>query len=164
VMSDQDHLNGDQQFFGGIDWGGSFHQLCVLNTSGTLVLQQRINHDVAGLRLLAARIAGLGALGVGRDRAGRGLLVEFLHTLPTVRLYCVSPKISARARERYRLSASKSDIFDAFVLADTLRHEHRHWRSLSRPSALTAELQAVSRDRQRCCTPRWRASRGCGRC
>jgi Transposase len=69
--------------------------------------------------------------------------------LPTVTLYCVSPKISARARERYRLSASKSDSFDAFVLADTLRHEHHRWRPLSRPSALTAELQAVSRDRQR---------------
>jgi transposase len=149
VMSDQDHLYGDQQFFGGIDWGGSFHQLCVLNASGTLVLQQRINHDVAGLRLLGARIADLGsAVSVAIERA-EGLLVEFLHTLPTVTLYCVSPKISARARERYRLSASKSDSFDAFVLADTLRHEHHRWRPLSRPSALTAELQAVSRDRQR---------------
>ena len=149
MMSDQDHLHGDQQFFGGVDWGGSFHQLCVLDTSGTLVLQQRINHDVAGLRLLAARIADLGsAVSVAIERA-EGLLVEFLHTLPAVRLYCVSPKISARARERYRLSASKSDIFDAFVLADTLRHEHRRWRPLSRPSVLTAELQAVSRDRHR---------------
>ena len=75
--------------------------------------------------------------------------MEFLQTLPQVRLFCVSPKISARARERYRLSASKSDTFDAFVLADTLRHEHRRWRPLSVPSELTAELQAVSRDRQR---------------
>ena len=149
MMSDQDHPHGDQQFFGGVDWGGSFHQLCVLNPSGTLMLQQRINHDVDGLRLLAARIAGLGALVLVAIERAEGLLVEFLHTLPTVRLYCVSPKISARARERYRLSASKSDIFDAFVLADTLRHEHRRWRPLSRPSALTAELQAVSRDRQR---------------
>ena len=75
--------------------------------------------------------------------------MEFLQTLPAVTLFCVSPKISARARERYRLSASKSDTFDAFVLADTLRHEHRRWRPLSRPSALTAELQAISRDRHR---------------
>jgi hypothetical protein len=47
-MSDQDHLYGDQQFFGGVDWGGSFYQPCVLNTLGTPVMQQRINHDVAG--------------------------------------------------------------------------------------------------------------------
>jgi transposase len=61
----------------------------------------------------------------------------------------VAQDLSTGSRERYRLSASKSDIFDAFVLADTLRHEHRRWRPLSSPSALTAELQAVSRDRQR---------------
>src|SRR5215218_3816659 len=86
VMSNQDHLHVDQQFFGGVDWGGSFHQLCVLNTSGALVLQQRINHDVAGLRLLAARIADLGALVSVAIERGEGLLVEFLHTLPTVTL------------------------------------------------------------------------------
>src|SRR5215218_2743491 len=111
-------------------------------------MQQRINHTVAGLQVLAAQLGKLGSVLIAIERA-EGLLVEFLQTLPKVTVFCVSPKISARARERYRLSASKSDTFDAFVLADTLRHEHRHWRPLSRPSALTAELQAVSRDRQR---------------
>ncbi|MGI3781182.1 MAG: IS110 family transposase [Janthinobacterium lividum] len=135
--------------FAGVDWGGSFHQLCVLNREGTVLLQQRIIHDVEGLTLLAGRLAGFGpAVLVAIERA-EGLLVEFLQTLPGVTLFCVSPKISARARERYRLSASKSDAFDAFVLADTLRHEHARWRPLSVPSPLTAELQAVSRDRQR---------------
>jgi len=121
----------------------------VLKASGTVLIQQRVDHDVAGLRLLAARLAQLdGPVLVAIERA-EGLLVEFLQTLPGVSLYCVSPKISARARERYRLSASKSDTFDAFVLADTLRHEHRRWRPVSRPSPLTAQLQAVSRDRAR---------------
>ena len=138
-----------RQLFAGVDWGGSFHQLCVLNASGALVMQQRITHDVAGLTFLASRLAQLGSpVSVAIERA-EGLLVEFLQTLSMVTLYCVPPKISARARERYRLSAAKSDLFDAFVLADTLRHEHQRWRPLSRPSALTAELQAVSRDRQR---------------
>jgi hypothetical protein len=59
VMSDQDHLCGDQQFFGGVDWGGSFHQLCVLDQAGEVVIQQRISHDLAGLALLADRLAGL---------------------------------------------------------------------------------------------------------
>ena len=65
------------------------------------------------------------------------------------RLFCVSPKMSARARERYRVARSKSDAFDAFVLADSLRHEHRHWRSLAVPSPLLAELRALTRDRER---------------
>ncbi len=135
--------------FAGIDWGGSFHQLCVLNAGGTVLLQQRIGHDVSGLRMLEGRLAQFGEpVAVAIERA-EGLLVEYLHSLSGVRLYCVSPKISARARERYRLSASKSDQFDAFVLADTLRHEHRRWRPLSRPSGVTAQLQALSRDRAR---------------
>jgi transposase len=34
-------------------------------------------------------------------------------------------------------------------LADSLRHEHRHWRSLAVPSPLLAELRALTRDRER---------------
>jgi hypothetical protein len=35
------------------------------------------------------------------------------------------------------------------VLADTLRHEHGHWRALSTPSPLLAEIKALTRDRDR---------------
>jgi Transposase IS116/IS110/IS902 family len=35
------------------------------------------------------------------------------------------------------------------VLADTLRHEHQHWRPLSLPSPLPAEIKALTRDRDR---------------
>jgi Transposase/Transposase IS116/IS110/IS902 family len=153
VAQDQDRFSHDCEsdvgFFAGVDWGGSFHQLCVLNAAGAVMLQLRVSHDVTGLALLADRLAGLGRPVLLAIERGEGLLVEFLQTLPRLRLYCVSPKISARARERYRLSASKSDLFDAFVLADTLRHEHHRWRPLSQLSALTAEVRAVARDRQR---------------
>lgn len=59
-----------------------------------------------------------------------GILVEHLHAW-NLAVYCISPKISARARERYRLAATKSDAFDGYVLAENLRHEHRHWRPRS---------------------------------
>ena len=153
MLPGQDHLNGDQQgppgVFAGVDWGGEFHQLCVLEANGSLLLQRRITHDVAGLALLTDHLSQFGGEVLVAIERAEGLLVEFLQALPAVTVYCVSPKISARARERYRLSESKSDTFDAFVLADTLRHEHRRWRPISPSSALTAEVQAVSRDRQR---------------
>lgn len=38
-----------------------------------------------------------------------GLLVEHRHTLPELEIYCVSSTISARARERYRMAATKSE-------------------------------------------------------
>jgi hypothetical protein len=79
----------------------------VLDQAGEVLVQQRISHDAGGLALLADRLAGLcSPVAMAIERA-EGLLVEFLHTLPGLKLYYVSPKISARARERYRLSASK---------------------------------------------------------
>lgn len=136
------------EVFAGIDWGGSFHQLCLIDAAGTVLLQRRIGHDVSGFAELGTILGEYGRLRIAIER-GEGLLVEHLHALPDVTIYCVSPKVSARARERYRLAATKSDAFDAFVLADTLRHQHAHWRALSRPSPLLAELRAISRDRER---------------
>jgi len=136
------------EVFAGIDWGGSFHQICLIDEDGKVLRQQRVPHDAAGFdeldRLLTCHRA---RLRVAIERA-EGLLVEHLHLLG-VEIFCVSPKISARARERYRMAAAKSDAFDAFVLADTLRHEHRHWRALTPPSPVLAELRAISRDRDR---------------
>jgi hypothetical protein len=82
--------------------------------------------------------------GIAIERS-EGLLVETLQRRGH-RLFCVSPKMSARARDRHRLAPTKSDAFDAFVLSDSLRHEHRRWRSLAVPSPL-AELRANSRCR-----------------
>ena len=47
------------------------------------------------------------------------------------------------------MASSKDDVFDAFTLADTLRHEHPHWRPLPVASPALAELRALSRDRDR---------------
>lgn len=134
--------------FVGVDWGNSHHQLCVVDAAGRVIDQGKLAHDVAGLRLLEERLRRQPRIaGVAVERS-EGLLVETLQQAGH-RLFCVSPKMSARARERYRLAPTKSDAFDAFVLADSLRHEHRHWRSLSVPSPLLAELRALSRDRER---------------
>ncbi len=134
--------------FVGLDWGNSHHQLCVLDAAGRMLDQGKFAHDVAGARDLRERLGRHGLVqGIAIERS-EGLLVETLQQQGH-RLFCVSPKMSARARERYRLAPTKSDAFDAFVLADSLRHEHRHWRSLAVPSPLLAELRALTRDRER---------------
>jgi transposase len=92
--------------------------------------------------------AGLGRGCQSPSSAPKGLLVEHLQARGHV-VYPVSPRIAARARERYRTASSKDDIFDAFVLADTLRHEHTHWRPLPIPSPILAEVRALTRDRDR---------------
>jgi hypothetical protein len=138
--------SADNLVFAGIDWGGKYHQVCLVDRDGNILTRKRLCHDVGGFAELD-KLLGVPGIRVAIER-GEGLLVEHLQ-LRGLPVYCVSPKISARARERYRLSASKSDAFDAFVLADTLRHEYRHWRPLPVLSVHTAELKAVIRDRER---------------
>ncbi|MGL5823978.1 MAG: IS110 family transposase [Nocardioides sp.] len=135
-------------YFAGIDWGNSHHQLCVLDNNGIVLDQVKDDHDIAGIETLLARAGRNGKpAGIAIERS-EGILVEALQAAGH-RLFCVSPKMSARARERYRLAPTKSDAFDAYVLADSLRHEHRHWRPLATPSDLLAELRVLTRDRQR---------------
>lgn len=135
--------------FCGIDWGGRSHHLWVLDPRGTRIVSRKVAHTVDGLAIMVGLITGLaGPVRIAIERA-EGLLVEYLQQHCDAEIYCVSPKISARARERYRMASAKSDEFDAYVLADTLRHQYRQWRALAVPSALLAELTAVSRDRQR---------------
>lgn len=134
--------------FIGVDWGNSQHQLCVVDAAGRVLEQGGFAHDVAGLAGLDHHLSRYEQVaGIAIERA-EGLLVERLQQ-GGHRLFCVSPKLSARARERYRLAPSKSDAFDAYVLADSLRHEHQHWRALATPSPLLAELRALTRDRER---------------
>ena len=139
---------GVDEVFVGIDWGTSHHQLCSVSATGARLRQVRLSHDVAGLNRLDAELAQLGTgLPICVERA-EGLLVERLQA-GGHRVFPVNLRIAARARERYRVASSKDDVFDAFTLADTLRHEHTHWRPLPVASAALAELRALSRDRDR---------------
>lgn len=134
--------------FVGIDWGGSEHQVCVLDLAGSKLREVRLGHDVQGLQRLDDELARFGAgLPIAVERA-EGLLVEHLQTRGHI-VFPVSPRIAARARERYRAANTKDDRFDAFVLADTLRHEYGHWRPLPVASPTLAEIRALTRDRDR---------------
>ena len=143
------HQPQPSDIFAGVDWGGTQHQLCLIDADGQVLQQRRIPHTVAGVDELCQLLTNQhGLVRVAIERA-EGLLVERLLSLNAVEVFCVSPKISARARERYRLAATKTDEFDAFVLADTLRHEHGFWRPIRFASDTLMQLRAIIRDRER---------------
>ena len=143
-----DHQQDGWSAFAGVDWGGEHHQLCIVDAAGRRLTQLRVAHDVAGLADLDAELARFAArMPIAIERS-EGLLVEHLQATGHA-VFPVSPRISARARERYKVASVKDDRFDAFVLADTLRHEHDHWRVLPVPSPLLAEIKALTRDRDR---------------
>jgi transposase len=136
--------------FAGIDWGGHHHQVAVVAGDGEVVVNRRVTHDRSGLDELRVELAAHGngdrLVPVAIERA-EGLLVECLQAWGHP-VYPVSPRISARARERYLAAMKKDDRFDAFVLADTLRHEINRWRPLRPMSDALAELRALCRDRR----------------
>jgi Transposase/Transposase IS116/IS110/IS902 family len=138
------------QLFAGIDWGGAHHQVAVVDAAGREVWNRRFTHDRSGVDDLIASLLGLAALaGVAIERS-EGLLVERLQQ-DRLAVFPVSPRTSARARERYQAAARKNDRFDAFVLADTLRTDGWRWRQLGAQTALHAEIRAVVRHRRQCC-------------
>ena len=153
--------------FAGMDWGGSFHQLCVLETRREVLLQQRITHDVAGLdELTGCSTCRARARCVVAIERAEGLLVEFLQTLPAVDgVLRVAEDLGPGPGAVSVVGGRSRTRFDAFVLADTLRHEHRRWRPLSRPVAVAGRAAGgVAGPATGCCTPSRPASRGCGRC
>ena len=118
------------------------------STVGMRLLQQRFAHDVAGLAELDRQLHRFDdRLPIAVERSD-GLLIERLQAAGHA-VFPVSPRISARAMERYKVAEVKDDRFDAFVLADTLRHEHEHWRALPVPSPLLAEIKELTRDGDR---------------
>ena len=136
--------------FAGIDWGGAHHQVAVVGDDGRELWNRRFAHDRDGLDDLIDSLTGMaGLVGVAIERS-EGILVERLQH-DRLRVFPVSPRVSARARERYQAAARKNDRFDAFVLADTLRTDGWRWRPLAAPTALHAELRAVVRHRRQCC-------------
>lgn len=134
--------------YAGIDWGGAHHQLAVVDDDGRESLNDRFPHTRDGVSDLIAALAEQGPdlVGVAIERSD-GILVDSLHTA-CLTVFPVSPRVSARARERYQAATRKSDRFDAFVLADALRTEGWRWRPLVPASPLQAELRQVVRHRR----------------
>jgi transposase len=134
--------------FAAIDWGGTFNQLCLVDDAGIEIVNQRFANDVAGSDALFGVLADnrqrLGGVAIERSE---GIIVERLQQ-NNYAVFAVSPRVSARARERYQAAARKSDRFDAFVLADTLRTDGFRWRVLSVPTSQLLELRAVVRHRR----------------
>jgi transposase len=64
-------------------------------------------------------------------------------------VYPVNPKALDRVRDRYRMSQSKSDPFDARVLSEFLRTDHAHLRPLRPSSEQAQELKLLTRDQRR---------------
>jgi transposase len=77
-----------------------------------------------------------------------GRIVDFLLDHGVV-VYPINPKAVDRARDRFRMSQSKSDSFDARVISEFVRTDHSHLRALQPNSEQAQELKMLTRDHHR---------------
>lgn len=139
------------RYYVGVDWADASHAVWVMNDAGATVVNRTIAHKPEALsdwgrQLDEWRGQGI-ALWAAIERP-HGMMVEFLLD-HGVTVFPVNPKALDRARDRYRPSASKSDPFDARVLADFLRTDHERLHALRPSSPAAQELKLLTEDHAR---------------
>ncbi|MGH7264008.1 MAG: IS110 family transposase [Candidatus Rokuibacteriota bacterium] len=139
------------RYYIGLDWADQEHAIWVEDEAGRKVLGQRLPHTASAWsewgRWLHERRADGIELWAAIERPD-GRMVDFVLDRGVV-VYPINPKALDRARDRFRPSGSKSDPFDAQVLAGFLRTDHGHLRPLAPNSEAAQELKGLTRDYQR---------------
>ena len=134
----------------GIDWADESHCFCILDDSGVKLDSFQIPHGYDGFISAQGRIAKYAAspqeVRVAIETKD-SLLVDFLSELGYT-LYFLNPKQTDRFRDRHRMSRSKSDSFDAYVLADAVRTDPHLFNALSPLDETSLRLRVLTRTRE----------------
>jgi transposase len=140
-----------KRYYVGVDWADERHEVYVSDSDGKEIASMKVDETVAGRsdfgRWLNERKAEQIELWAAIEKP-HGRIVDFLLDHGVV-VYPVNPKALDRARDRFRMSQSKSDPFDAYVLAEFLRTDHPHLRALQPNSEPAQELKMLTRDYHR---------------
>jgi transposase len=140
-----------ERYYLGVDWADEFHQIWVSDPDGKKVLEKKLVENVEefcefGRWLDESRAKRIELWAAIEKPHGR--IVEFLLDHGVV-VYPVNPKALDRVRDRFRMSRSKSDRFDAYVLAQFVRTDHGHLKALVPNSEQAQELKLLTRDQYR---------------
>jgi hypothetical protein len=123
-----------ERYYLGVDWADGFHQVWVSNSDGKKVMEKKVLEDVEGLaefgRWLDEQRAKQIELWAAIEKP-QGRIVDFLLDHGVV-VYPINPKALNRARDRFRMSQSKNDSFDALRLG---RVPENRSRSFARAGA-----------------------------
>lgn len=133
----------------GIDWSDQLHDLCILDQDGQKLDSFRIRHTEDGFMAAHKRMAKHADpmdVKVAIETKD-SLFVDFLCELGYT-LYFLNPKQTDRFRDRHRMSRSKSDSFDAYVLADAVRTDPHLFNALEPLDEQSLTLRVLTRTRK----------------
>lgn len=135
----------EQRFWVGIDWADQAHMVCCLDQEGQTSWTQEILHQEEEIKRLVRRFQTMkGTVCIALETA-HGLLVEELMAVGLT-IYAVNPKQAKAWRKDLSVNPSKSELGDAYTLAEGLRLFHQHLRPLAPEEPLSRELRLLCRD------------------
>ena len=139
---------GEFRIYVGLDWGTEFHRACVLDPTGKILRQCRVDHNGQAitdfLRSLDKLANGQPATIAMAIEVPRGPVVEaFLEGGFAV--FSINPKQLDRFRDRYTAAGAKDDSRDAYVAADSLRTDQHCFRRIATDHPDVLRLREISR-------------------
>jgi transposase len=135
-------------YFVGLDWAQNVHAVWVVDERGGTVGKVTVAHSAAGLAELAewlGKIAPPSELRVAIERP-TGLLVDTLVEKGFI-VVAIHPNAVKASRPRYSAAQGKTDLGDAYLLADLLRTDGHRFRALTPLSDETKALRGLVRVR-----------------
>lgn len=147
-MKQKRSVESQFRIYVGLDWGTEFHQACVLDSSGKILRQCKVDHSgqaitefLRSLNNLAEGQPGSIAMAI---EVPRGPVVEaFLEGGFAV--FSINPKQLDRFRDRHTAAGAKDDSRDAYVAADSLRTDQHCFRRIATDHPDVIRLRELSR-------------------
>jgi transposase len=134
------------KYFVGLDWAAREHAVCATDERGAVLARFTVAHSRAGMTELVARLGKLSVrteLRVAIERPS-GLVVDTLVD-EGFTVVPIHPNAVKAARPRYSAAQGKTDLGDAYLLADLLRTDGHRFRSLTPLSDETKALRGLVR-------------------
>ncbi len=135
-------------FFVGLDWAACEHAVCVVDERGSVAVRFTVPHTAAGMTDLATRlgkVAPPAELRVAIERPS-GLVVDTLVERGFA-VVPIHPNAVKAARPRYSAAQGKTDLGDAYLLADLLRTDGHRFRTMVPLADETKALRGLVRTR-----------------
>jgi transposase len=134
-------------WYAGLDWSDAHHDVVVIDAEGQQVASKRVEHSKAGLETLTRFLQGITGPSQQQQLAcvvetNRGLLIAALLEAGFP-VYPVNPKAIDRRRAP---SGAKTDLIDAYLLANLGRSDLADLRKLEPDSPVIQELKGLTRD------------------
>ena len=137
--------------FCGWDWGSTVHGVCLIDDHGAVVKRWMVQHTEDQLMNVFCELAQLVEGGdvaqvpIAIER-GEGLVVGLIAGAGHP-VWMVEPSAFKAARPRWGAAGAKSDLSDAFMLADYARTDGHRLRRVEPVGQATRELAALVRAR-----------------